>query len=111
MPIRANGSEKARAQLARRCQSHPLARTRIIANVFLENATAGVLMATDQKQHCDRLCYARDVCRALGITSRTLNTWITAGRFPAATADLLGRRIWPQSLVEAWQRRALEGAF
>jgi hypothetical protein len=56
-------------------------------------------MDMEQKHDCDRLCYVRDICRELGITSRTLSTWIAVGRFPAASSDLFGRRVWPASIT------------
>jgi predicted DNA-binding transcriptional regulator AlpA len=51
------------------------------------------------------------VCREIGVTVRTLNSWIAGGRFPAPTSDLFGRRIWPASVVSEWKQRALAGVF
>jgi excisionase family DNA binding protein len=46
-----------------------------------------------------------EVCRALGVSERTLENYVRTGRFPAAV--FLGRRAtWAADAVENWKAKA-----
>lgn len=63
----------------------------------------GIGESSDKAPLLDRLIFwKRDLPAIIGVSTRTIDRWISSGEFPRADVTISGKSVWRRETVKDW---------